>query len=204
MNVDLPAFGWPSRPTSASTRSSSWSSFSSPSVPLVNWRGARLVLDLKCRLPRPPSPPLARSARSPWRLRSAISSPDSRSRMIVPTGMRSTMSSAPLPYWSRLRPFSPCWARYWRANRKSISVLMLRSATAQMLPPRPPSPPLGPPRGMNFSRRNAATPLPPLPAYNWMRASSMNFIWGPETKKPYLWDRAFSVSVEGTAMRPPR
>src|SRR5690606_6048817 len=58
---------------------------------------------------------------------------------------------------------------------------MLRSATTQMLPPRPPSPPSGPPFGMNFSRRNDATPLPPLPAVTSMRASSMNFM---VTKKP--------------------
>src|SRR5688572_22899982 len=53
---------------------------------------------------------------------------------------------------------------------------MLRSATAQTLPPRPPSPPEGPPRGTNFSRRNAALPSPPLPAWTWILASSMNFI----------------------------
>src|SRR5688572_16235829 len=53
---------------------------------------------------------------------------------------------------------------------------MLRSATAQTLPPRPPSPPEGPPRGTNFSRRNAALPSPPLPACTWMVASSMNFM----------------------------
>ena len=44
----------------------------SPSPPRVNWRGARFMLDLKCRLPRPPGPPLASSARSPSRARSAI------------------------------------------------------------------------------------------------------------------------------------
>src|SRR5262245_15112173 len=55
-----------------------------------------------------------------------------------------------------------------------------------MLPPRPPSPPEGPPRGTNFSRRNAALPSPPLPACTWMVASSMNFIWGSaQTKKPH-------------------
>src|SRR5258706_514881 len=58
MKVDLPALGRPSSPTSASTRSSSASSRLSPGSPRVNCRGARLVLDLKCRLPRPPCPPL--------------------------------------------------------------------------------------------------------------------------------------------------
>src|SRR5690606_113943 len=60
---------------------------------------------------------------------------------------------------------------------------MLRSAVAQMLPPRPPSPPSGPPFGMNFSRRNDTIPLPPSPAMTSMCASSMNFIPDPQTKK---------------------
>ena len=75
MNVDLPALGMPSSPTSASTRSSSCSVRCSPSSPGVNWRGARLVLDLKWRLPRPPLPPAATSARAPSLARSAMSSP---------------------------------------------------------------------------------------------------------------------------------
>src|ERR1700726_4595364 len=43
-----------------------------------------------------------------------------------------------------------------------------------MSPPRPPSPPLGPPRGTYFSRRNARQPLPPSPAFTRMITSSMN------------------------------
>src|SRR5260221_8322450 len=41
-------------------------------------------------------------------------------------------------------------------------------------PPCPPSPPLGPPRGTNFSRRNARQPRPPWPASTWMSTSSTN------------------------------
>src|SRR5215469_4408793 len=41
-------------------------------------------------------------------------------------------------------------------------------------PPRPPSPPLGPPRGTYFSRRKARQPLPPSPALTRMRTSSIN------------------------------
>src|SRR6516225_5631677 len=41
-------------------------------------------------------------------------------------------------------------------------------------PPRPPSPPLGPPRGTYFSRRKARQPLPPSPAFTRIRTSSMN------------------------------
>src|SRR3981081_1211562 len=43
-----------------------------------------------------------------------------------------------------------------------------------MSPPLPPSPPEGPPRGTNFSRRNAMQPLPPPPAITRILASSMN------------------------------
>src|SRR6266850_1685893 len=43
-----------------------------------------------------------------------------------------------------------------------------------MLPPLPPSPPEGPPRGTYFSRRKAMQPLPPLPAFANILASSTN------------------------------
>src|SRR6266850_2150162 len=43
-----------------------------------------------------------------------------------------------------------------------------------MLPPLPPSPPEGPPRGTYFSRRKATQPLPPLPAFKNILASSTN------------------------------
>src|SRR5207248_10942146 len=43
-----------------------------------------------------------------------------------------------------------------------------------MSPPLPPSPPEGPPRGTNFSRRNATAPAPPSPAFTKISASSMN------------------------------
>src|SRR5437879_1158055 len=43
-----------------------------------------------------------------------------------------------------------------------------------MSPPLPPSPPEGPPRGTNFSRRKATQPFPPSPAFMRIRASSIN------------------------------
>src|SRR5438132_586555 len=43
-----------------------------------------------------------------------------------------------------------------------------------MLPPWPPSPPEGPPRGTYFSRRKATQPLPPSPAFTKILASSTN------------------------------
>src|SRR5258708_19827585 len=43
-----------------------------------------------------------------------------------------------------------------------------------MLPPWPPSPAEGPPRGTYFSRRNAMQPLPPSPPFTNILASSTN------------------------------
>src|ERR1700746_164337 len=43
-----------------------------------------------------------------------------------------------------------------------------------MFPPGPPAPPEGPPRGTYFSRRKATQPLPPLPAFTNIFASSTN------------------------------
>ena len=53
----------------------------------------------------------------PFVARSAISSPLSASLMTVPIGTRRMMSSAPLPYCSARRPFSPPLARWMRAKR---------------------------------------------------------------------------------------
>src|SRR4051794_10446136 len=73
---------------------------------------------------------------------------------------------------------------------------MLRSATAQIDPPLPPSPPSGPPKGRNFSRQNEAQPLPPSPAMTSIFASSINFMLGTtrKLKRPY---RGQSLSIEG-------
>src|SRR5689334_23633972 len=61
-----------------------------------------------------------------------------------------------------------------RAYRYSISVLMLRSATASTLPPSPPSPPSGPPRGTYFSRRKLQQPRPPWPPLTYRVTRSTN------------------------------
>ena len=41
----------------------------------------------------------------------------------------------------------------------------------------PATPPEGPPRGTNFSRRKAMQPFPPSPAFTRIFASSMNIFW---------------------------
>src|SRR6185437_14913165 len=99
-------------------------------------------------------------------------------------GTRIVVSSPPRPYMSLPIPFWPRCALNWRWWRKSISVFRPSSATSHTLPPSPPSPPLGPPNGMNFSRRKLAQPSPPLPACTLMMASSTNFMvtHGDETR----------------------
>src|SRR5262249_52367851 len=65
---------------------------------------------------------------------------------------------------------SVCW---WT---KSYNVDLPGSPMNTTSPPRPPSPPDGPPLGTYFSRRNATQPLPPSPATTFTLHSSMNFI----------------------------
>src|SRR6266853_318119 len=71
------------------------------------------------------------------------------------------------------RPRSPL---YSGLKRKWTSVLWRSLDSITMSPPRPPSPPEGPPRGTNFSRRKAMHPLPPSPALILMIASSINML----------------------------
>src|SRR5579864_3481555 len=56
-------------------------------------------------------------------------------------------------------------------------------------PPLPPSPPDGPPRGTNFSRRKARQPFPPSPAFTRIVVSSMNM----------LRERLQRISLQATA-----
>ena len=64
-NVDLPAFGRPTRPTSAISFSRSQTSRSSPARPGLACRGARLTGPLKRVLPKPPLPPAASRSFAP-------------------------------------------------------------------------------------------------------------------------------------------
>src|SRR6185437_10152779 len=59
--------------------------------------------------------------------------------------------------------------------RKSARVLMPSAACSHTDAPWPPSPPSGPPKGMNFSRRKLTQPRPPWPACTFRSASSTNF-----------------------------
>ena len=51
------------------------------------------------------------------------------------------------------------------------------------LPPWPPSPPLGPPRGAYFSRRKLRQPLPPAPPCTKMATRSTNIEYAPRTRQ---------------------
>src|SRR5262249_27139320 len=57
-----------------------------------------------------------------------------------------------------------------------MRVLSPSTACTITSPPLPPSPPLGPPNSMNFSRRNDTQPFPPLPERTYTLASSRNFM----------------------------
>ena len=67
------ANGKPISPTSAISLSFRMIVFSSPGMPGLALRGARLVAVLKCALPKPPLPPFSSSTRSPTFGKSQIS-----------------------------------------------------------------------------------------------------------------------------------
>src|SRR5271166_687147 len=93
---------------------------------------------------------------------------------MVPTGTFSTTFAPSRPVLFEPSPWRPRSALYSGLKRKCTSVLWRSLDSMMTSPPCPPSPPLGPPRGTNFSRRKARQPLPPSPAFTRMRASSMN------------------------------
>src|SRR5882762_3498920 len=93
---------------------------------------------------------------------------------MVPTGTFRVLLYPSLPVQFEPSPWRPRWASCSGLKRKTTSVLWLWVASMMTSPPLPPSPPEGPPRGTYFSRRNAIQPLPPLPAFTRILASSMN------------------------------
>ena len=89
-------------------------------------------------------------------------------------GTLRTVASPELPEQLEPRPCPPRCDLCSGLKRKWTSVLWLSEDSIRMSPPWPPSPPEGPPRGTNFSRRKAMQPLPPSPALTRILASSMN------------------------------
>src|SRR5579863_10133739 len=93
---------------------------------------------------------------------------------MVPTGTFSTTSAPSCPLRLEPSPWRPRSALYSGLKRKWTRVLWRSLDSMTTSPPLPPSPPEGPPRGTNFSRRKAMQPLPPSPALTRIVASSMN------------------------------
>src|ERR1700719_1426465 len=92
------------------------------------------------------------------------------------------MSSPSRPLLFEPSPCRPRSALYSGLKRKCTSVLCFSLDSIITSPPLPPSPPEGPPRGTNFSRRNAMQPLPPSPAFTLILASSINIFIGYVTR----------------------
>src|SRR4029077_4708821 len=97
---------------------------------------------------------------------------------MVPTGTFRMMLAPSRPVLLEPSPWRPRSALYSGLKRKWTSVLWRSLDSMMTSPPLPPSPPLGPPRGTNFSRRKARQPLPPSPALTEMMTSSINISWG--------------------------
>src|SRR3954467_6263537 len=68
-------------------------------------------------------------------------------------------------------------------------------------PPRPPSPPLGPPRGTYFSRRKARQPLPPSPPLTWIATRSTNIAPRPVPGGPVAGRPGVKSSLDGLGRR---
>src|SRR5579864_3719176 len=93
---------------------------------------------------------------------------------MVPTGTFNSTSPPSRPVLFEPSPWRPRSALCSGLKRKWTRVLWRSLDSMTMSPPLPPSPPEGPPRGTNFSRRKAMQPLPPSPAQTRILASSMN------------------------------
>src|SRR5580700_5692926 len=103
---------------------------------------------------------------------------------MVPTGTGTSLEAPSRPVRWLPSPCRPRSASCSGLKRKCRSVLWCSLATKTTSPPRPPSPPLGPPRGTYFSRRNARQPLPPSPAFTRILTSSINMGFGLDWTEP--------------------
>src|SRR6185312_10768551 len=124
---------------------------------------------------------------------------------MVPTGTLSTTFSPSRPVQLEPSPWRPRSDLYSGLKRKCTSVLCRCDDSIITSPPRPPSPPDGPPRGTNFSRRKAMQPLPPSPAFTRILASSINICPSQSTESSTLHSRIQDVSKSiGKSRVPPR
>ncbi|SKS30098.1 Uncharacterised protein [Mycobacteroides abscessus subsp. abscessus] len=154
---DFPAEGKPTSPTSATVFSSSVRSTSAPASPSKAKPGALRARDANAALPSPPRPPAAASKRAPAPTKSARMRPSSSSTT-VPSGTLRIRSSPLAPLRWPPMPWVPLGACTCGWKWKSSKVCTCGSTSRITLPPRPPLPPSGPPRGLNFSRCTEAQP----------------------------------------------
>ena len=143
----------------------------SPGSPNSAKPGALRRGDARAALPSPPRPPPARTNVSPGVIKSMITFPFA-SVTTVPRGTSTMTSSASAPLRFDPCPGLPCVARRCGCRCRSSNVVTEESTTAITSPPRPPLPPSGPPKGLNFSRWIDEHPLPPLPPCAWITARS--------------------------------
>ena len=119
-SVDLPAFGSPTRPTSATVRSSSREAPLLAVLPGSAVRGTRLRAAASAAFPRPPRPPCATTARAPSPTRSARTPPRrrrrsrrGRARQVVARRRRPASRSARPPWPARWWGWSASQDRSW-------------------------------------------------------------------------------------------
>ncbi len=125
INVDLPAFGKPTSPTSAINLSSRITLDSSPGKPGSAYLGVRFVGVAKLLLPLPPFPPFATIACFPSLSRSKRILLSMLLFIIVPTGTLMITSVPFLPSLSELPPGSPFPAMYFLLYLVSSNVFKL-------------------------------------------------------------------------------
>src|SRR5690606_6728196 len=125
--------------------------------------GVCWVGDLKCQLPKPPFPPGVNILVSPSSVISNRISPVSASFATAPQGT-SKISSFPFaPVRNALNPGPPLSAIMCFRYVTWSNVQCWEDPFKIICPPRPPSPPSGPPLAVNLSRCRCAEPDPPWP-----------------------------------------
>ena len=185
ISVDLPAFGNPTSPTSASSFSSSRSRCSSPGVPGF-MLGRRLVGGGG-------EPRIAPSAAAAFRDDETLARLGEVEQplagvLVVDDGadghrQLDRLAVVPCPVAALAVTAALGFVLGVEAEMEQGVVVLLATRTTS--PPRPPSPPLGPPRGTNFSRRNARQPLPPSPAFTRILTSSINMELSGKAERPH-------------------
>ena len=133
-----------------------------------------MVAVAKFIFPKPPLPPLSITSLLFSPDISAMTLPDSKSFITVPSGTFIIRFLASAPWHLLLPPGSPSPATYFLFILKSVRVLRPSSTSKMISPPFPPSPPSGPPAATKSSLLKLTWPSPPLPDFIKIFALSAN------------------------------